>query len=364
MQNKKSQDLNLHLYGYIIFLIRTLVLLWRGYALPEFFYVYYYTLDRIPQYRLEHINMRIKWLKSIYNLTESNWPLDCTTLLQKMKATQIIPFTYGFFNLPENYDAITNYRCKYDLYLMQINRSKVRYPFETSSDRRLNFTLAHEVAHIMLDHLKVPRDLKSSIEIEMEENEANEFAGRLLMPGPMLYTCNYYSIDAVAQYFMVSKTALWMRLNNMKRLDLLNSRKVRSCSCCGNTSFSAFAEYCGICGRPIRSGLRGIRRILYPQEIILDILKRVLSCPVCNSTITSTGDRCGRCGTYIFNYCSSHSENNIANNCSFANMGNSRYCEMCGKETYYYWLGLLRPWDDECCGNDYVAEDEAKYYLK
>ena len=155
-----------------------------------------------------------------------------------------------------------------------------------------------------------------------------------------------------------------MRLNNMKRLDLLNSRKVRSCSCCGNTSFSAFAEYCGICGRPIRSGLRGIRRILYPQEIILDILKRVLSCPVCNSTITSTGDRCGRCGTYIFNYCSSHSENNIADNCSFANMGNSRYCEMCGKPTYYYLLGLLRPWDDDCCDNDFVAEEEAKYYYK
>jgi Zn-dependent peptidase ImmA (M78 family) len=336
----------------------------EGYALPQLFNVDHYTLDRIPQYRLDHINMRIKWLKSIYNLTENNWPLDCTHLLQKMKASQSVPFTYGFSYLPDNYEAITEYLCEYGLYLMHINRSKVRYPFETSADRRLNFTLAHEIGHMMLDHLKVPRDLKSSIEIEMEENEANEFAGRLLMPDYMLYTCNYYSLDAVAQYFIVSKTALWMRLNNMKRLNLLSSRRIRSCTCCGNTSFSAFAEYCGICGRPIRSGLRGIRRILYPQEIILDILKRVLSCPVCNSTITSTGDRCGRCGTYIFNYCSSHSENNIADNCSFANMGNSRYCEMCGKETYYYWLGLLRPWDDDCCGNDYVAEDEAKYYYK
>ena len=121
-----------------------------------------------------------------------------------MKASQAVPFTYGFSYLPDNYEAITEYLCEYSLYLMHINRSKVRYPFETSSDRRLNFTLAHEIGHIMLDHLKVPRDLKSSIEIEMEENEANEFAGRLLMPD-YIYTCNYYSIDAVAQYFIVSK---------------------------------------------------------------------------------------------------------------------------------------------------------------
>ena len=210
-------------------------------------------------------------------------------------------------------------------------------------------------------HLKVPRDLKSSIEIEMEENEANEFAGRLLMPGPMLYTCNYYSTDAVAQYFIVSKTALWMRLNNMKRLDLLNSRKVRSCSCCGNTHFSPFAKFCGICGNPIRNNLRGIRQIFYPQIIKLDMFKRVLSCPVCNSTSVIAGDHCGGCGTYIFNYCSSHFEHKITDNCLFANMGNSRYCEMCGKPTYYYRLGLLRSWDDDCCGNDFAAEDEAVY---
>ena len=184
------------------------------------------------------------------------------------------------------------------------------------------------------------------------------------MPDYMLYTCNYYSIDAVAQYFIVSKTALWMRLNNMKRLDLLNSRKVRSCACCGNTSFSPFAKFCGICGKPISNNLRGIRQKFYPQIIKLDIFKRVLSCPVCNSTSVIAGDRCGGCGTYIFNYCISYSEYSITDNCYFANMGNSRYCEMCGKPTYYYRLGLLRSWDDEFCCNDHAAEDEAKYYSK
>jgi len=35
--------------------------------------------------------------------------------------------------------------------------------------------------------------------------------------------CNYTSVDAVAEHFLVSKQALWKRLNNLKRLDLLSS---------------------------------------------------------------------------------------------------------------------------------------------
>ena len=97
------------------------------------------------------------------------------------------------------------------------------------------WTVAHEIGHIVLEHLLIPRSLKTGIELFIEEHEANEFAGRLLMPEKMLCSCNYYSIDSVAQYFIVSRSALWKRLNNMKRLDLLNSRKIQACSRCGNT---------------------------------------------------------------------------------------------------------------------------------
>src|SRR5690606_18320362 len=109
---------------------------------------------------------------------------------------------------------------------------------------------AHEIGHIVLEHLLIPRSLKTGIELFIKEHEANEFAGRLLMPEKMLCSCNYYSIDSVAQYFIVSRSALWKRLNNMKRLDLLNSRKIQACSRCGNTRFSVFAGFCGICGQP------------------------------------------------------------------------------------------------------------------
>jgi len=46
--------------------------------------------------------------------------------------------------------------------------------------------------------------------------------------------------------------------------------------------------------------------------------------------------------------------------CSFANTGNARFCEMCGKPTYYYEKGLLQPWQ-EACDYNCVAEEKIVY---
>jgi Zn-dependent peptidase ImmA (M78 family) len=164
---------------------------------------------------------------------------------------QPFPFTYGYVqNLGPEDDAVTQYIPEYDLHLIHINESKVNYPFQCSNDRRLNFTLAHELAHILLGHTLIPRHLKTGEEIELEEIEADELAGRLLMPRSLLFSINYHSIDIAAEYFMVSKIALWKRLNNLKRLDLLRSRNINSCKNCRNTYFSLFSEYCEMCGKP------------------------------------------------------------------------------------------------------------------
>lgn len=146
----------------------------------------------------------------------------------------------------------------------------------------------------------------------------------------------------------------------MNRLDLLTAKRTRSCCNCENMNFSAFAEFCGICGHPIQAGLRGLRRIIYPTNIQMDRYKRVLSCPVCRTgRFNSSGDRCDRCGTYIFNYCISYFDDN-SNECSFANVGNSRFCEMCGKPSYYNEKGLLQPWYET---NNYscISEEKAEY---
>jgi DNA-directed RNA polymerase subunit RPC12/RpoP len=213
----------------------------------------------------------------------------------------------------------------------------------------LNFTLAHEIAHLSLGHLLIPRGRKTTTEIAMEESEADSFAGRLLMPEKLLFSCNFYSLDSVSEYFKVSKTALWMRLNNMKKLHLFNSKFVHSCPTCGNTQFSLFSEYCNICGKQISFDENGIKKFVYPDEIKLDHYKRVIVCPACGSK-RFQGNQCSKCGAYIFNYCMDFIKK--ASECGHANLGNSRFCEMCGKPTYYFSMGVIKPWEDYVNSSD------------
>lgn len=298
------------------------------------------TYHSIPESSLFYINKKIMWLMQALNLTDKDWPLDCFSLIKKIKETQIFQFDYGFFDLPPKYDAISIYVNDHNVYLMQININKVNYPFTNSSDRRMNFTLAHELAHIVLGHLLIPRNLKTYADLYIEEQEANEFAGRLLMPVNVILSCNFFSLERVAAYLNVSNSALWTRINNLERFDLLHKKKVPTCSCCGNTHFSTFAEYCGICGQRLKGNLQGIRKIYYPEEIPMDRYKRVICCPHCHADGNfASGDCCNKCGTYIFNYCSNYLN---GGSCSYASNGNHRYCEICGRTTYFLEKGFIK----------------------
>lgn len=310
----------------------------------ELYNVKHHTMHLIPKYRDEYIRLRLKWFIELIGLKRTDWPLNCIELLNKVKSLKNMHFEYNFSDMPDKYDAITEYIAKHDLYLMLFNRNKVNYPFQSSQDRRLSFTIAHELSHIALGHLKIPRSAKTEDERLLEEIEADEFAGRLLMPESMLFYCNFYSLDSAASYFNVSKTALWKRLNNLKRLDLLQSKRIHACSTCGNINFSMFAEFCGICGASLNRTIKGIQRVNYPKAFQMDRYKRVLQCPLCNSEHIS-GDKCNVCSTYIFNYCMGFL--NRTGGCSYSNPGNSRYCEMCGQETYFYKRGLLSSWSEE-----------------
>lgn len=301
----------------------------------------------IPEYRSQYIDIRIKWFIESYGLRRSSWPLDCIKLLKNMDVSDIIPLRYGFLRLSEKNDAITSYIPEHGLYIIHFNSNKIRYPFKYSRDRRINFTICHEIGHIVLGHLKIPRCLKSTGDLDMEEEEANEFAARLLLPGSLLYNSNYYSLDGTAQYFNVSRTALWKRLNNIKRLDLLSSSRTPSCPRCGSTRITPFPGYCGICGLELSGRQRGVPVVCYDKGIPMDMYKRVITCPRCGSTMgAGVKDRCRLCGLYIFNFCMSYFDD-INSDCSYANHGSFRFCQICGRPTYYYKMYLLKPWQEE-----------------
>lgn len=320
-----------------------------------------YTYNSLPAYRSDYIKLQIKAFLRLFKIKVTDWPLDCMKLLDKMKDAQAIPFFYGFFSLPDKYEAVTNYQSDQNVYLMQINLNNTRYPFDTSASRRLNFTIAHEIGHIMLNHLKVPRSLKTKDDIKLEECEANEFAGQLLMPDKLLSCCNFSSIGAVAGFFNVSNSALIVRLGKTYRLDMLYRKKGNVCSNCGNESINFAAKYCCICGIMLENNINGVFRISYFDGIKLDNNGEACICPVCNNSDISFTGRCTKCSTPLLNFCSSVYMDK--GKCAHTNPGNARYCEMCGSESCFYSLGLLKPWEEarKELMPEFVAEDEAEY---
>jgi Zn-dependent peptidase ImmA (M78 family) len=133
-------------------------------------------------------------------------------------------------NVSNTFDAVAIYVEQQNLYQIIINKDKIRYPFLESRDRRLNFTIAHELGHIFLDHLSIPDRLKTNTERYLEDLEANEFAGNLLMPENLMLKYNFVSVPAAAKHFNVSSAAMRRRLNNLQRFGLIDTKRIRACS--------------------------------------------------------------------------------------------------------------------------------------
>ena len=298
-------------------------------------------IGKMPQnfsnYRSQFINLKLEQFIKQNNI---KWPIDCVKLLQEMKKSsrygiKVIAIIKG---LSDGVDAATHYDKKTGHYAVIINRNRFSYPFKTSSDCRLNFTIAHEIGHIVLEHLTLGYNSKNKEKVQsyindleaMNDFEADEFAARLLMPEKLLTTFNYYSLSQVASWLKVSKSALIYRLSRLNRLDLLTRKKIKSCIRCGNIRFSMFAVYCGVCGQNLHeSGMKGLRRIYYPDLVKMDSFKRCLVCINCYSSIENIkGDKCPYCQTSIFNLCSDET-------CSYASPAYARHCEVCGKPTLY-----------------------------
>lgn len=75
---------------------------------------------------------------------------------------------------------------------------------------------------------------------------------------------------------------------------------------------------------------------------------RVIKCPICdNEEYSVTASFCKICGTELLNQCEGSYEDNPDAPwdkifTKHINPGNARYCEICGKPTYFYKKGILK----------------------
>lgn len=249
------------------------------------------------------IRLRLKEFVRRYDIT--HYPINCFKLVEKIIASNTINLEFRMSDqFSNNVDAAALYFGEEDGYCIMFNSQKIG-SFEYAPNRRCNFTLAHELGHIFLEHLLTPYSEKSESERIYEDCEANEFASRLLMPESLLLQCNF--ISKLTAEFLVSSQAFYTRVNNLKRLDLYKSKPLPTCKTCGNTHFSLCTKYCKICGTEVNDfTTRGIMRIIY-------------------SKFLNSSNKCCEYG--------------------HENDWNARYCELCGQPTLLN--GILPAWQVE-----------------
>lgn len=115
-----------------------------------------------------------------------------------------------------------------DGYSKLIDSNYVIYYNDSKSSNRIRFTIAHEIGHCVLGHVKENEEtfrLNSETDIfnDINEMQANVFARDLLMPATVLHSLNINSAEEIAKLCNVSMQSAEIRF---KRLQELNKRNM------------------------------------------------------------------------------------------------------------------------------------------
>jgi hypothetical protein len=96
--------------------------------------------------------------------------------------------------------------------LLEKGQFFIFYNTYMNSDGRIRFTIAHEIGHIVLNHLFLRDRTENNKEIE---KQADYFAGNILLPAPILKEDNYLikDVDFLKDYFQISVECAQNRLD-------------------------------------------------------------------------------------------------------------------------------------------------------
>ncbi|RJP28010.1 MAG: ImmA/IrrE family metallo-endopeptidase [Candidatus Omnitrophota bacterium] len=140
-------------------------------------------------------------------------PVDVNKILNGLRIN-FLPYSF-----PDKVSAI----------LLKDNNMLVIGVNKNHPPNRQRFSIAHEIGHYLLGHYK--EIFVDTAEIsegrfeaadeehnKVQEQEANYFAGELLMPSDMLKKdfLKLKNVEEIAKLYQVSKEALWIRLLKLK----------------------------------------------------------------------------------------------------------------------------------------------------
>lgn len=91
--------------------------------------------------------------------------------------------------------------------------------------------------------------------------------------------------------------------------------------------------------------------MFYNDGFGMDENMRVKECPYCgNEEFSDKAEFCRICGTQLFNICEGEDifdyNGNYSHHEDHKNLGNARFCEVCGKPTFFYRRKLLKPFTE------------------
>lgn len=266
----------------------------------------------IPVLQRQWIAQRADALRAQYP-SPCGAAMDCVWLLMQMQQADVFPRLrlskmQGLYTKMK-VEALSVFDKEQRIYHILMDTHRLQYPFQTSRQRRSNFTLAHELGHILLGHTDLPDQLVNPQLRRRYEMQADEFAGCLLMPQWLLLGCQMQDTAQVAAFFQVSEAALWQRLNNLGRLDLLQASQRRRpcCSVCGNLRFNLWqSRYCAVCANPVSQTADGVLPMHYDAH--------------------------------------GQAQANACSQCARVLPGFARFCDQCAAPTTWMQAGELRPW--------------------
>lgn len=268
-----------------------------------------------------------------------------------------------------------------------------------ANKNRIRFTIAHELGHYVMGHLKnnsranISRYSLTIEENRLYEKEADHFAGKLLAPIPLVgYFIGKFgelTPNSLTSFFNVSYQAANIVLKEISRVfrygfnpsyrkDLQEQfalsleQKVNQSYCknCKSISILPHATSCPICGHNELVFINNHNHLLFDPTFRGDLMKynkievdensKAITCPNCENEDLplSDGDHCGICGIYVKNICSGFRyENSMPaephepsqlHGCGNNHLeGNHRFCPDCGMMSTFYYYGILRNWIDE-----------------